>query len=207
MAAPTPKWVGTSTLTESTQTRASPNTANASPLPRSYEGTYDDCRRRTSSPAAPPAHPPAPVGTWIVESSNHPTDQRPKRAQLTIRWQGAVVLPPQEASITPENLATPLARNPMFLSLNVNALNAVQRAFNAPNVTAENTALASLGKTDNPELARTLFEKMRRGQEVYYLPSLRYSWTSFYATGSQPAINLGGYIETPGGPFSALVGK
>jgi hypothetical protein len=204
MSAPSPKWVGTSTITESPDSRLTEYSERIC-FTQVYEGSYDNCVANLLSRGTA-GTPTGTVGTWIVESSNL-RRMRGQKGQLTIRWQGAVVLPPQEASITPENLAAPLARNPMFLSLNVNALNAVQRAFNAPNVTAENTALASLGKTDNPELARTLFEKMRRGQEVYYLPSLRYSWTSFYATGSQPAINLGGYIETPGGPFSALVGK
>ena len=76
-------------------------------------------------------------------------------------------------------------------------IKAVYAAFDAR---VSNSASAS-PFTDAYQTA--LWDKLIRGTENFYLAGFRYSWTRAYWS-IAGTINLGGYIESPGGPLTGM---
>lgn len=200
MAAPTPTWVSPVTIVEAPDSRLNEWNERIC-FTQVLDGTYTAClagmlnRGTVGTPTGT-------AGAWIVESSSVKRE-RGQKARLTIKWQGATVLPPQEAGFTPENLQMPTSRNQMFASLQPEDISLVQRAYDALTAAGQNSSIKAFASSENPDLCKQLFDKLASGHETYYVASVRYSWTSFYAYGSQPALNLGGYVDVPAGPFSS----
>jgi hypothetical protein len=56
-------------------------------------------------------------------------------------------------------------------------------------------------ETGLPALAKELLAKLRRGQETWYLPALRYKVVEYFTT--MPTLSLGGWIAAPAGPLAS----
>jgi hypothetical protein len=201
MSAPAPLWKpGAFTITEAPDSRLTEYNERLT-FTQQFDGTYNDCVANLLSRGTV-GTPTGTSGTWIVESSTVKRD-RGQKGRLTIKWLGAIIFPPQEAGFEPENQQPPIARHPLFRALQPDDFRMVQRAYDALTAAGQNSNRAAFAKSSNPDLCLKLYEKLANGNETYYLAGVRYSWTSFYAYGSQPPVNVGGYIEIPGGPFSS----
>lgn len=169
-----------------------------------YKGLYADCE--ADALAKGTAGSGALTGFLVSESTVVP--ERGGLAVLTIVWEsggsdGSTPLPPDEVGVQPDNAAPRTERAVMFRPLDTQTvgteavMDIVFAAVHAQNKAARDTELAKLsGNT----LALKLVEKIRQGNESFYLASLRYVWaTHYYAL---PTMTRGGYIDSPGGPLA-----
>ena len=130
---------------------------------------------------------------------------RGKIGQLSIQWEASSdssgqSLPSDEVAVTPNNLNPRLETHPRFTvggsALTAANLANVETALRAQDESARATAYAAL-----PSLGKELVDRIRRGNESYYLAALRYSWVTHSWT--IPSSTRGGYVESPGGPLSS----
>jgi hypothetical protein len=102
-------------------------------------------------------------------------------------------LPPDEVSVRPSNLSPRVERHPRYVTLTAAQLELVEGALRA--ATADRaTAYAAL-----PTLGKNLVDKIRAGNESYYLAAVRYSWAAH--SYSIPTATRGGYVEAIDGPL------
>ena len=134
---------------------------------------------------------------WTVESSSVVKIGKGSQGKMTINWVGPYFLPPDTASIKPENQAPKIERHPIFASLNTLDLSIVHAAAQAPNAMMRNTASQALAATSNPTLATLLYNKLLAGKQNWYLPALRYTWTTHYVYGYQPGTQAFAVIQSP----------
>ncbi len=161
------------------------------------EGTYTSCYSRLLARGST-----ATIlgGSWILASCRL-TREKAGKGRIERNWESAVYLPPDSAGLQPENLNPRIERHPLFAALTPDDFATVQSAVQAWNQTARAAALSSFGNLSNPNLANSLYTKLRNGEETYYLSAQRYTWTTYFAYPVTGHLNPGGYAETPGGPF------
>lgn len=105
-------------------------------------------------------------------------------------------LPSDEVALSATNQSPRTERHPRYISLAgiEDELANVETATRSQNKTERNAAYAALSV-----LGKELVDKLRAGNESYYLATLRYSWaTHSYVA---PTSTSGGYIESVGGPL------
>jgi hypothetical protein len=173
-------------------------TGNSARRTRSFKGLHSLCL--TSIPY------PGTIGTaadagWVVESSSV-AREKGDIGILTVVWIpapfviiGTIPLPPDEAGIAPTALNPKIERHPRYNSLTPQQLQNVQDALAAG--AGGDTSKAYL---DLPARGQELYTKISQGWETFYLAGMTYSWAKYYY--SLPALSLGSYPETPGGPLA-----
>lgn len=120
--------------------------------------------------------------------------------QLAVQWEASAstsgyVLPPDEVSVSPDNINPRLETHPRFATLDQEDLANVESALRAQDETARSDAYAALDT-----LGQELVDRIRRGNESYYLAALRYSWVTHSWT--LPTMTRGGFVQSPSGPLS-----
>lgn len=114
-------------------------------------------------------------------------------------------LPPDEVSVQADNQSPRVERHPIFKPLETmtvgtpaeDVLDIVENAVRAQSKLARQDEIDKL--TAIP-LALKLIDKLQRGQESYYMASLRYLWATH--SWSVPNISRGGYRQSPLGPLA-----
>lgn len=101
-------------------------------------------------------------------------------------------LPQDEVAITANNLSPRLERHLKYSSLTAAEFQKVDDAVRAPNASQRDAIKATLST-----LGRELVDKITKGNESYYLATLRYSWVTHSYT--VPNSTRGGYIDTIAG--------
>lgn len=141
------------------------------------------------------------AGFVVAESTVTP--ERGGLGVLTIVWESggsgaSTPLPSDEVQVTPTNQSPRVERHPSFASLAAidGELANVETACRAQNSAERNTAYATLSA-----LGKKLVDKIRAGNESYYLATLRYSWATHSYT--VPTTTRGGYVEAIGGPLAS----
>lgn len=173
---------------------------------RIYRGKYADCVAAAKYQGT--------AGTgddagYVVTKSTV-LKERGEAGRLTIEWEaseigGTTPLPPDEVAVAPGNSSPRIELHSFFASLANNTVEVSGETY-AEFAAARNAAAASTAaerkKWFDPlsALGQSLVAKMERGNETFYLASLRYSWVTHYWTA--PVIFRGGYLEDPGGPLS-----
>lgn len=168
---------------------------------RIYEGKFSDAEAAALDTGT--AGTDAEAGYEVVRCTVE--KQKGERGRLTIEWRSAaVVLPPDEVAVAPGNASPRIELHNFFAPLKNNTIE-ISGESHREFAVARNAAAASTPderkKWFNPlsNLGRLLVDKMERGNETFYLATLRYSWAthSFFA----PLITRGGFIEDPSGPL------
>lgn len=146
--------------------------------------------------------------------------ERGEMGLLTIRWEagggsdeGGQSLPADEVSVHPVELQPVIERLPKYASLSNQIIGSgddaepvmkvIDDVIRAATTSARKAALLKLLEElslDDYALALDLLDKKEHGTAVYYLAGLEYSWTSYHW--ATPNIELGGTIESPGGPLA-----
>jgi len=180
---------------------------NKRQLTKRFKGKYADC----SADALPTGT----LGTGglegykVAQSAVKP--ERGGLAVLEIAWEktaseGDIPLPQDEVSLSPDNLSPRIERHAMFRPLDGAIIGAGGEAeyvmdvvYNATHAPDYLTRKLHLDKLATTPLALKLVEKIRAGNESFYLVGLRYVWsTHFY---NVPSSTRGGFSEVPGGPL------
>ena len=120
------------------------------------------------------------IDTWVAGGEDSDPETNP--------------LPADEVSVQATNQGPRLERNPRYVTLTPALLALVEDALRAQDKTQRDTAYAGLDT-----LGQELVDKIRAGNESYYLATLRYSWVTH--TYTVPNSTRGGYIEAIGGPL------
>jgi hypothetical protein len=166
-------------------------------LTKVYRGTYANCLADALSKGT--AGSGATAGFQVQKSTV--VRERGDIGKLTIVWEangsGGGDVPPDEVAVSPDNQSPRIERHPMFISLETIAdeLALVEDASRSQDQTTRDAAYAKLS-----DLGKKLVDKIRRGNETYYLAGLRYAWVTHYYT--TPTMYRGGWIESPGGPLT-----
>ena len=117
---------------------------------------------------------------------------------------GTLPLPADEVGVNATNQAPRTERHPRFAHLASipGELANVETALRAQDETARTTAYNALSSTSGSVLGgKALVDKIRAGNESYYLATLRYSWaTHSYGV---PSSTRGGYVDTLSGPLAS----
>jgi hypothetical protein len=117
---------------------------------------------------------------------------------------GDAPLPADEVAVSATNQSPRTERHPRFAHLAAIAdeLGNVEDALRAPSPTERAVAYSLLSATAGSLLGgKALVDKIRAGNEAYYLATLRYSWaTHSYGV---PNSTRGGYVETISGPLAS----
>lgn len=124
--------------------------------------------------------------------------------RVTIKYiaYGPADLPQDEYSVDPFEINPKLEKHPRYAGLTEENLETVKQAVDANSLSARTQAwneIAGSFDINMPEMLE-IVKKLLRGQDSYYLPGLKYVWSSHYPVDGVPALTLGGTIETPGGP-------
>jgi hypothetical protein len=149
-------------------------------------------------------------GGWVVNQCTVDTD-RGTIGTLTIDWEagGAAAtqpLPVGDFSCEPQELYPKIERNAFFVNLlPKNIRLAAQAAFYT--TTAATTDgdqftgnLAAIADPTQNALANSLYVKLLRGEETFYIAGWRYSYEVYSYT--PPAPSPGGFTGTPSGPLA-----
>ena len=125
------------------------------------------------------------------------TKERGNAGKVVVVWESGgsgsgQPLPLDEIAVAPTNLQPRTARHPLYSSLSAADLQKVEDAVLKQTSTERDAAYAALGST-----GKQLVDKLRLGNESYYLASLRYSWATH--SYSIPTTTRGGYVESISG--------
>ena len=143
---------------------------------------------------------------WIVTRCNA-ARQRGALGKLVITYgangtASGQQLPPDEFNITPFEVNPRLELNKRYQAGGFMALTDADFQI-------IDTALKAFDKPGTTNITLTgaqqdLFNKKKRGTTNFYLAGFKYTWTRSYylLTG---VANVGGYIETPGGPLASFI--
>ena len=213
MAAKTPRWVGNTCLTRTPES-GSIVLAERSMLKDVYEGTYANC---VSGALVRGTFGTGSRAGWVVASSQV-EPFRGARAKLTIQWEpgganATVALPCPDFTCEPIELYPKTERHAIFNQTSTGTgsmedialwtVSMVYSAIHAPTAEAKNSfaqQLANLPAGDQGTLGLKLLDKLRKGEETFYLSGLKYNWWSFSYIA--PSLSLGGIIQWPDGPGS-----
>jgi hypothetical protein len=154
---------------------------------------------------------------WVVATS----DLKPTKGckgQLTISWEPGGVhaympLPCSDFRIEPMELYPRIERNLLFnqfdagftsypnITLDMVGLcyQAVHAATAAAKKAAEQ-AVYSYSDSWQSDLGVVLLDKLRKGEETFYLGSMKFIW--WYFSYTLPSLSMGAFIQWPGGPGS-----
>jgi hypothetical protein len=151
---------------------------------------------------------------YSVDSANL-TPEGHGIGKLTIQWvagfgtdESGLTLPADKFDVQPVEQSPRIERHPMFKDLEdlsvegesvLDIIYAITIATNKATRDAQITKLNSL-TTPQKTLALKLVAKIRRGFESYYWAGLRYTWILYSWT--VPDIEIGGYVQSPGGPLT-----
>lgn len=198
----TPTFKNLSSLVEQPDSRSREWTRDGGLIEtRIYVAEYDVAVAGQKSPYT--------VGTgdltgFIIRSSTVQA-MRPLLGKLVDVWQAggedgdpeANPLPSDTVSVSGTNQSPKTERHPRYISLASIAgeLGYVEDALRGATPTKRDDAYAELSA-----LGQELVDKIRAGNESFYMASLRYSWTSYYYTA--PTMYRGGWVEPPGGPLA-----
>lgn len=166
---------------------------------RTYHGLFTFCETEFPDYAKGTAGTGAEAGYTIASSSLQKI--RGGIGQLTVKWEASSSdsgqpLPNDEVAVSGTNQSPRLERHPNYVSLDAAALINVETALRAQEKPARDTAYAALSAT-----GKELVDKIRKGNESYYLATLRYVWVTHSYT--LPTSTRGGYVESIGGPLAA----
>lgn len=117
-------------------------------------------------------------------------------------------LPPDEFHVEVVEFNPALQKHPRYAGLGASKLlTMTQRILYASNTAQQTVALTQIDtdfpppdpvtnpRTDKNACAHELANKLMRGEETFYLPGFRVSWTRYFAL--PQLMNPGGYIEDP----------
>lgn len=177
---------------------------------RIFKGLYTDCLAA--------AHNKGDAGTapeqigWIVQRCTV-TRLRGEQGLLTVVWEAGGgddpgrPLPPDSFSITPFEISPPLAKNKYFKDdVSSSQLTLVEKALNDSQREREAAIdrLIELGNTPTNNIRPYhLYIARAKGVDTFYLAGFRYTWS--FSSWSYPDLNIGGYLETPGGPLAGYL--
>ena len=198
---PTPQWVGSMDIDSDVVQTPDDGTFELAwgyKLTRKYEGLYS----LLLSNIAFGQYNRGVVSDDYVIDHTRVTKSKGSKGRVEIDWQSiGGYLNPDEWSVEPEDLQPRIERHPNYASLLPADFAIVQQAINALNSGALAVAQNQFAGTSNPTLVQSLYTKMRRGFENYYLAAARYRWTQYYVSGDLPLPNTGGYTYvSPDGP-------
>ena len=197
----TPTYKNLSALVELDESRRRENSQNGSTETRIYIGTY------AVAAAAQKAY--GTIGTgdlsgYLIKSSTV-EPMRGLLGKLVDVWSAGGEdgnpstnpLPSDQVSVSGTNQSPKTERNPRYLSLETIAgeLERVETAIKGSAQGQRDAAYSALSAT-----GQELVDKIRRGNESYYLASLSYSWVTHSYT--LPTMYRGGWVEAPGGPLA-----
>jgi hypothetical protein len=117
-------------------------------------------------------------------------------------------LPADTFTFDPEEVNPSAEKNPAFRLIRSDLMIRIHDAVNSPDEgkrAEQQSYIYSLppgdpDRGDEYVAAGELLDLLLAGDSTYYLASARYSWTQHY-WGTQP-VDMGGVIETPGGPLA-----
>lgn len=140
---------------------------------------------------------------YVLESSTY-SPRKGDQALLTDVWVAggddadpeSTPLPPDEVGVSGTNQGPRIERHPRYVSLTAANLLLVDKAVKSPLADERAAAYADLSAT-----GRELVDKIRKGNESYYLATLRYSWATHSFT--IPSSTRGGYVDTISGPLAS----
>lgn len=193
-----PTFKNLSALVESPESRRVEWTKDALVETRIYVAAYDVARAALKAPFT--------AGTddlegFIIRSSVVEA-VRPGLGRLVDVWvfggddadPETVPLPQDEVAVSATNQSPRLERHPRYVSLTSEQLALVENALRAQ-TNARNDAYEDLNT-----LGKELVDKIRAGNESYYLATLRYSWAVHSYT--VPNTTRGGFVESISGPLA-----
>jgi hypothetical protein len=154
---------------------------------------------------------------WVVTSSSTESVGKGARGKLTVNWEpgGAAAtmpLPCDDFDCEPMELYPRIERHAIFnqtssgtgaladISLEMVSLcyAAVHGATNAARVGAYNQ-ISSYSNADQSSLGLLLVDKLRKGEETFYVSGMKYRWW-FYTYTLPSNLTLGGIVQDPFGP-------
>jgi hypothetical protein len=211
MAANTPRWAGKLALTET------PDSGNLvlgerTMLKRVFEGTYVNCLNSVIARGT--------FGTgtmlgWVVTSCEV-ASFRGARGRLTVSWEpggafATMPLPCPDFSLESIELYPRTERHWLFnqtstgvsdlADITIEMVSLVYAAVHGATKEARAAARAQVyayPDSDQSDLGVVLLDKLRKGEETYYLAGQKYSW--WYFSYTPPPLSLGGIIMPPDGP-------
>ncbi len=151
---------------------------------------------------------------WVVNQCTVETD-RGNVGTLTIEWEagGAAAIQPLpigDFSCQPQELYPKVERNGYFSALlpdNIKLATTAAYAITMVDLTTTaaslDQAVVRLNSIADPvqlALAQSLYQKLLRGEETFYLAGWRYSFELF--SYNAPLASNGGFTGTPGGPLA-----
>ena len=162
-------------------------------ITRTYVGIYSVCAAATwyKGDAGSGAEAGFQVASCTI------TKERGNHGKVVVVWESGgsgsgQPLPLDEVAISPSNQNPRTARHPLYSSLTAADLQNVEDACLKQSATERAAAYAALGAT-----GQQLVDKIRLGNESYYLAALRYSWATH--SYSIPTTTRGGYTESISG--------
>jgi hypothetical protein len=197
---PTPEYAGNTAILHEAQDSPKWELGEKATATATYKGLYSVCLAS--------ALPRGTFGTGTFDgfrvASCTVQRSRGSGGSLVITWEANAStsgqsLPQDEVDVQPFEINPKLEKNKYFVDLTDDQLDRVRAAFNAQSVEARLSAMQS----GDPAIAYHLLTKLRRGIENYYLAGFDYKWT--FQSWTAPALNAGGYIESPGGPLSGVM--
>ncbi len=145
---------------------------------------------------------------WVVSQTDVEKFKGGK-GRFTIHWENiAGYLNPDEWDVEPEDLQPKIQRHPMFAALSSSDFGTIEQAVLAAQTSNTGVAYApdwTHISDGNSALAQKLYDKLFRGQETYILYGARYTWSTYYLAGDEPALNNGSVTQTPGGPSGEIL--
>jgi hypothetical protein len=140
---------------------------------------------------------------WVVERCGY--TRMPKGlGEVVVEWVAAGSLygslPIETATLTPIPVNPKLERHWRYGALTDEQRTAIRDALNSSDTGLRTSNEA---KISGVTLAEELLAKLRQGFENFYLSGLKYEWKSY--SWAAPAVNLGGYLESPAGPLGGIL--
>lgn len=196
-----PKFKGnTSVLVEQAESGAY-SLSDKVTLTKVYKGVYALC---VSS-----ALPKMTLGTgdldgWHVDSCTVSREPR-GIGKLTIIWvagseDSGQPLPPDEIGLDPMEINPALEKNGFYSTLTDTEVRAVRKTFENLHLNEAISFPAGFST-----LQKNLLTKLTKGISNFYLAGIKYSWTQHFWTITSGTVNLGGFIDTPGGPLTGVL--
>jgi hypothetical protein len=136
---------------------------------------------------------------FIVEDCTV-TQDRAGKGTIQVNYTYLYVLPPDEWSVTPFEINPPTERHDNFSSLTDADLRRAKASFTAATAQGQTSIDAVIGASANASLIQTLVNKWLLGQETFYMSGLKYQWSVYAYSLTAITLRRGGYRETPGGP-------
>lgn len=129
------------------------------------------------------------------------TKQRGNIGLLTVNWEASSAssgqpLPGDEVNVSATNQSPRTERHPAFATLTAAEFKQVADALAAPDAKLRKPIYDLL-----PALGKSLVDIIIKGNESYYLATLRYQWTTHSYT--IPNSTRGGYVEALSGPLAS----